>query len=275
MSTGAESLLSALRRPEYTGENRCTPCTVVNVAIAVAVSAVVGVASLPLAPVALGLCLAAIYLRGYLVPGTPELTKRYFPDRVLRWFDKAPNRVEGTLVGMAGEGEEIDPEPALLEADALELTPDGTDLRLTDEFEAEWNDSIAAVRESDYEPRLARILGADEEVAPDALDVQVDTAATTVFRNDVLVATWPSEAALLADVAAAPLLRERLPEWADANLAVRGQLLQGVRVFLDRCPVCGGDLALSEETVESCCRSTEVATLACTDCEARLLEVEV
>ena len=30
----ASTLADRLRQPEYTGENRCTPCTVVNVVIA-------------------------------------------------------------------------------------------------------------------------------------------------------------------------------------------------------------------------------------------------
>ncbi len=82
--------LDPLRQPEYIGENRCTPCTVVNVCIAALLAVAVGVA-FPLAGVVVFvLSLAAIYLRGYLVPGTPTLTKRYFPDRVLALFDKEP-----------------------------------------------------------------------------------------------------------------------------------------------------------------------------------------
>jgi hypothetical protein len=41
--------------------------------------------------------LALVYLRGYLVPGTPAFTKRYFPDWLLAWFDKTPERREGTV----------------------------------------------------------------------------------------------------------------------------------------------------------------------------------
>ncbi|MFC6975122.1 hypothetical protein ACFQL1_11345 [Halomicroarcula sp. GCM10025709] len=81
-------MLARLRDPEYTGENRCLPCTIVNSAIAVALAGAVGVgiavATTPvLAGVAAALVLAvsalSIWLRGYLVPGTPELTKRYMP----------------------------------------------------------------------------------------------------------------------------------------------------------------------------------------------------
>lgn len=275
MSTQTDSLLSRIHQPEYTGENRCTPCTVVNVAIAIALGAVAAIVSPLLAPVVLGLSLAAIYLRGYLVPGTPQLTKRYFPERVLRWFDKAPARTDATLIGATDEVERIDPEPILLEADVLEFTPDGTDLQLTDEFRTEWGEYVEAVRDSSYELQLARILGAEENVTPEVLEVRTEDRNVTAFWDDAPVAMWTSEAALIADAAAAPLLQERLSEWEHLDLAVRGQLLHGVRVFLERCPGCGGDLALSDETVESCCRTAEVATLVCSDCEARLLEVEV
>lgn len=94
------NLTDKLRRPEYTGENRCLPCTVINLAIAVAAAVLTGVlfAGLGVSTagrvVAGGLVLigsvAAVYLRGYLVPGTPTLTKRYLPRPVLRLFGKAP-----------------------------------------------------------------------------------------------------------------------------------------------------------------------------------------
>jgi hypothetical protein len=82
-------LLAAVRRPEYTGDNRCLPCTVVNVVLAGLLTAAAALVSLPLGVAVATVSLAAIYLRGYLVPGTPELTKRYLPERVLAWFGKA------------------------------------------------------------------------------------------------------------------------------------------------------------------------------------------
>lgn len=264
-----------IRQQEYTGENRCMPCTVVNVGIATAASAILAVIAPTLAPIALGLFLAIIYLRGYLVPGTPELTERYVPDRVLGWFDKAPSPTDAPHVETADGGDEIDPEPILREADVVELTPDGTDLQLTDGFRTEWSKRIVALREGGYELQLARLLGGNEEVDPDAVEVQIDDRNATVLRDDTPVATWPSEAALIADLAAAPLLRNRLQKAENTNLSARGQLLHAIRVFLERCPTCDGTLALSEETVESCCKTAEVATLTCRACDAIVLEVDV
>ena len=91
-------LVTSLRNPEHTGENRCVPCTVVNVVISAAVALVVGVA--------LAVCLAAVYLRGYLVPGTPTLTTRYLPDRVLALFDKGPRVAGGPSATVAESGSE-------------------------------------------------------------------------------------------------------------------------------------------------------------------------
>ena len=70
-------------------------------------------------------------------------------------------------------------------------------------------------------------------------------------------------AALLADSAAATLLAGRDSEWESRLPAERGQLLAGLRLFLDTCPVCGGPLAFGKETVESCCRSVDVVAVDC------------
>jgi len=100
-------LVTSLRNPEHTGENRCVPCTVVNVVISAAVALVVGVAlATPVGLVALAVCLAAVYLRGYLVPGTPTLTTRYLPDRVLALFDKGPRVAGGPSATVAESGSE-------------------------------------------------------------------------------------------------------------------------------------------------------------------------
>ena len=125
--------LDTLRQPEYTGENRCTPCTVVNVCIAALLAVAVGVA-FPLAGVVVFvLSLAAIYLRGYLVPGTPTLTKRYLPNRVLALFDKAPDSTDefvpaADTAAMDDRGDDGTAESPSVEAGhgATPGTPDAT-----------------------------------------------------------------------------------------------------------------------------------------------------
>lgn len=248
--------LDRYRQPEYTGENRCTPCTLVNLAIAAVVSFTVGVFITPLGLLVAGLSLLSIYLRGYLVPGTPTLTKQYFPDRVLRWFDKRPT---------VALDSDLDIETQLLAIGAVVLRDD--DLHVTDEFEAAWRAEIETVR-VDLPNRVGTLLNLSDP------RVERGTDVCRVFDGDRLVARWPSTAALIADVAAVPLVRERTENWDALSRAEQGQLLSGLRLFVESCPDCGGDLAFSENRVESCCRTVDVVTYDCSACEARVMEVE-
>ena len=84
------SALEEIRQPEYTGENRCVPCTIANFAITAVFAAAVALVSVPLSLGFVVAALGSIWLRGYLVPKTPELTKRYFPEWLLAKFDKEP-----------------------------------------------------------------------------------------------------------------------------------------------------------------------------------------
>ena len=266
-------LITRLKQPEYTGENRCLPCTVVNTLIAGVTSVAVGVAGATAASTTIGvgaglavfaLSLVAIYLRGYLVPGTPELTKQYFPPWVLDLFGKGPSEL-----ATHGEEGELDPEYVLTSIGALEECEDGTDLCLTDPFRAEWHDEIAAIDESEADrEQLLRMLDTDEgevtyEEFGDAFRARVD---------EQVVGKWESRAAFLADLAAANVLARRHPDWAGLSLAGRSQLLTGLRLFIDTCPECGGIPEFGTESVESCCSTHQVAAVSCTDCGARLFE---
>ncbi|MFB6159704.1 MAG: hypothetical protein ABEJ61_00830, partial [Haloferacaceae archaeon] len=75
MAAAIRDLFDRVRRPEYTGENRCVPCTVVNLVIAAALALVVarGVAAVrpwptaALAGAAAGILAGLVVaLRGYL-----------------------------------------------------------------------------------------------------------------------------------------------------------------------------------------------------------------
>ncbi len=136
----SDGVISRFRQPEYTGESRCMPCTVANTLMTVGASGATGVGgavvAAPLVGVATGgavfvVSMLAIYLRGYLVPGTPELTKRYFPPWLLRLFGKEPVLEQHQSVETE---EEFDPETTLVRVGALEECADGDDLCLTDSF---------------------------------------------------------------------------------------------------------------------------------------------
>lgn len=71
---------SPLRRPEYTGDRRCPVCTVLNLGIAGWSSANIAVLVEPvLGLVAFVVGCVLVYLRGYLIPGTPVVAERLFP----------------------------------------------------------------------------------------------------------------------------------------------------------------------------------------------------
>ena len=261
------SLVERLRQPEYTGENRCVPCTAVNIAIAAGTSALVAVASTVLGAGIFTLSLGTIYLRGYLVPGTPALTKRYFPDRVLRWFDK------DSTTPVADDTVEIDPERVLLDARAVEPCREGTDLCLTADFQQAWRERIHTTRTHDLsEHHLAGALGIS--TTDDQIAVDQHGEAFVAHTDDAVVGQWSSQAAVIADVAAATELSERLPDWQNLAPAEIARVLVSLRIFIERCPDCDGPVQVEEEVVESCCRSYDVIASACQECDARLFEME-
>lgn len=331
MGSRDSSLLDAFREPEYTGENRCVPCTAINVALAVALTAV----SAALGPiVALAVfvgSMASIYFRGYLVPGTPELTKRYLPDQVLALFGKAPDgpregwegggpvtvtdetaavtgdepdRVGvGRVVTDRGTGASeassldddaengdadsdepefetvkrirdrrenaVDPVEFLLETGVVEPT-DGTEELA---FEETFADRVAAHvsslerRDVDVET-LATMFG----VEPDQVSIEDRPyPAVTVRRR---VRKWPGDGAFLSDVASHLALEDRTDRWLEVPAEQRLSILQSLRSFHTSCPVCGGEVAATADTVESCCLAHEVVAIRCVDCDEHLLELD-
>lgn len=258
MKTAVPPSFERFRQPEYTGENRCLPCTVVNVAIAIVLSTLAAVVATPVTGLLLfSASLVAIWLRGYLVPGTPELTKRYLPDSVLRLFGKAPEP--------PAPGEAVDVEAYLTELGAVRDT--GVDVELAETFAADWH---AAIDEVEADPAAA----AGDVLTLEDPGIEQRGEATVVTDGGMAAANWPSRAALVADLGAVRVLGARDPNWTDREHGERGRILAGLRIFLDECPDCGAEPELGEDTVKSCCRQAQVFTYTCPNCGARLLEVE-
>ncbi|WP_267639365.1 hypothetical protein [Haloarchaeobius amylolyticus] len=257
--------MSRIRRPEYTGENRCIPCTVTNLAIAAVLT---GGSVLLWPPAAVGVAafsLGMIYFRGYLVPGTPELTKRYFPDWLLRVFDKeAKPRYDGG---------EFDMESTLLEAGIIEETPDQNDVMLTPTFAAAWAERMAhvAARDADID-ELAGLLGVEEERLA---ITEHGSESFIAWVDGEWLAQWESRGAFVADMAAAKELESRYDDWHDLPMMLRSEMLGGLRLFLEECPICGGRVTLGQRVVKSCCRSYDVVATSCQECGARLFETEI
>lgn len=227
--------LDRLRQSASVGANRCLPCTAVNAVVAVALAAVAGLLWAPAAVAVLAVAAAAIYLRGYLVPGAPTLTERYLPDRALSWFGKGPDAAPA----VAGEG--VDPERVLRDAGVVVECADRDDLCLDDAFAAAWQDRMAAVDVDDERRRLADLLGHPET----DLELEAFGGAFTARADGRCVGQWESRTAFRADAAAADLLAERLDRWPSLPVVARGELLGALRLFLDTCPACGGPVSLN------------------------------
>lgn len=282
MPTLVSDIVDRLHQPEYTGENRCPPCTLVNLTLGAIGSGIIARWNRRAGLVSLGTSLGLIYLRGYLVPGTPTLTKRYLPDHILRHFDKAPTSTQHDHNTPTAESDHYDetttePEaPTDLEAlltqnEVLEpcATPD--DVCLTPQFRSTWRTEIEALRDG---PVLQRHHLADMwDLSVDNVDITEHPESITVTENDTVVTSYRSRASLLADVAADTALNPHISHWTALSPHQRSQFLQSLRVFLTECPVCEGPLTEDIETRDSCCRSTSIVTLACADCGANLLEL--
>jgi hypothetical protein len=203
------------------------------------------------------LSLAMIYFRGYLVPGTPELTKRYFPPWLLAVFGKADRSPS-----VRGDGEADSAEATLTRFGALEPSDDGRDDRFTEGFAAEWADALDRT-DGVGADELARALDAD-------VDVETWGDAVRVYATDRLVGKWDSEAAFRADLASASALSAHADEWAELSGVDRARALDRLRTAVERCPSCGGAVEHGTETVEGCCATHESTTVACAECGARL-----
>ncbi|MEZ3164744.1 hypothetical protein ABNG03_12005 [Halorubrum sp. RMP-47] len=333
MDSGDASLRDRIREPAYTGENRCLPCTVVNGVFAVALTAAAMVFGPVIAAVVLVASMGSIYYRGYLVPGTPELTKRYLPDRVLRLFGKAPKGprdgwegsatrsgdvtvttfeadgdrtpgrsdaedpgragaedTDGTGANEAADADEaaddepefetverirdqrenaVDPIEFLIDVGVVEATEDGEDVVFEDEFAGAVESNVSSLERGDVG---AETLGEMFGVDPDDVTFEDRSyPAVTVLRR---VRKWPGDGAYLADVASHLALVERTDRWLDVPPEQRLSILQSLRSFLSSCPVCGGDIGATADTVESCCMAHEVVAIRCADCGEHVLELE-
>jgi hypothetical protein len=294
--------IERVRQPEYTGENRCLPCTVVNVLVAAVAAVLLSVVLTPLVGlVGFAVGVGLVYLRGYLVPGTPQFTETYFPPWLLRLFGKEP--IEAVDTGVGGTGSAVATgrdRDRTTDATPGAATPSGSDgetgtaavvetptgpeavddplvaagvvnaagATLTQAFGAAWLDRTADVEAAGVDPAdVAAAFGASEAREAGAESFVLDGSKSV---------RWGSHAALVADVAAAALLAERLPEWETYDRDRRQSVLLGLRLGLDRCPLCDGDVSRTQERVDPCCQKPHlVADAVCSSCGAALADAAV
>ncbi|MFO8114880.1 MAG: hypothetical protein R6U01_05880 [Halorubrum sp.] len=246
-----------LRRPEYTGENRCLPCTVLNAAIVGVAAFALSRRNRPLGFLALAAGAALISLRGYVVPGTPRFAPALVDPLPVAFGHESPTGVEsGSLA------DDRDPEAmmtALVEAGVVE--PDGDRLYLDDAFQTAFEDRMAELRDLPGEELAARTAAASH------------SSVEGEFHDErVLLAgdwdAWLSPAVAIAETAAVETL-------ADQGIShdLRVQAAEPLRTFVSTCPVCGGDV--TDTTLRNCCGgpggvsgNPERPVRACADCDA-------
>ncbi|WP_306061456.1 hypothetical protein [Natronococcus wangiae] len=212
-----------------------------------------------LAAVALLVFLAAIYLRGYLVPGTPELTERYVPPSVLRLFGKdlVSNQPLGELTT-------DDPWHSLSVAGIVDRSGDVP--VLSAEFQEAFRREIDRRSETPTADDVADLVDAT------TIDMQ-GSQAFSIDGNRLL--RWDSNTALLADVAAASVLRTRI-DWSALERDERLEALRRIRLLLDRCPSCNGVVDRNSDCIDPCCQPPHISIWAtCQACGDHIGDVTI
>jgi hypothetical protein len=263
-----------IRRPDHTGSNRCWPCTVVNVVLVAVGAAAVAVAGWPGVGVGLAVGgLALVWLRGYVVPGTPRFAPRLVApipgsDALFHGSDGGVATPDGggSLDPDEIEGEEL--LDRLIESGVLEL--DGDTVVPTAEYDERWRAEIDELRDLDTETlaEMARELSpaTASQVRRDGDDEWVALSAADA---NVMDETWVRRQVAIAEIAGYRATEPFLDDDAVRLAAARTN-----RMFLDACPDCG--TGLERGTDMSCCGGhtgpgeEPPETLICPACEVRL-----
>lgn len=298
------SAVETVSIPEYTGENRCLPCTIVNV---VGVAIVAGLLFRRRRSLGLLAALAggtAIWLRGYALPGTPLFAPRIVEPLPIDIGPDHPGDLGSGSLAAAGPNSlddenhavtdtDIDSEPAEISGDTPrsrsadsgiapdEPTDDAIDpeailTTLVDADALVAGEETLTLDESFQTALYDRIgdlrRGSDDALAERAAAIAGPDIVGEVHDERVLLAgsrdAWLSRPIALAETATAELLRERGVADEVARTAVRP-----LRAFLDTCPLCDGPIR--DTTLRNCCGGPrgisgdpERAVRACADCEA-------
>lgn len=259
--------MASFRPTAHAGENRCWPCTLVNLALA----AVLGGLLAPLSPVLSGVVwvggVLVVWYLGYLVPGTPYLTSRFLPDRIRGQFGKEP--VESAVDGTGDTNESVE---QLQDVGVLERD-DNDRFTLTPRFRASWDDRIDALRGNERAQRSGVAAMVDIDVDRVGLQEIDETRGLSVRIEGGTVSQWLSRAALVADVAASETLADVDGEWMTLAPETRHRILVGLRQFRDRCPTCDGRIVSEREETDSCCWTSAAVTARCAACTERLYVV--
>lgn len=275
--------LSRVARKEHTGENRCWPCTALNLCLV----GIGGVAAAAAASTGVGLVVAAVgcavvWLRGYLLPYTPTVAPRLAarlprdPFHAARNRDRsrAPDGGTDSLADATGaNGSDADGEAVLGSlVDAGVVRPEGEALELDPAFERRWGDETAALRATSLDELAAATL--DATPAASAVDTFERRDRTYVILSDgsgdPAAESWLRRPVAIGETAAARALAE-----AGVPAGRRAAAAHSLGLFLTACPACGGDV--TERLAGGCCGppptgpdGDPLRALVCADCGVHL-----
>lgn len=266
---------AAIRRPEYTGENRCLACTLVNVVLLGAACLLVGLVHPAAALVAAAVGGALVWYRGYLVPYTPR-----FAPRLVAWLpvvEFGPRHGHASLDPGVRSGTGRSEEDATLVLEALVeagvIQADGDGLVLADDFRERWNEEVdqLAALEPDG---LARAALDASTVAESSEAVEGSDESFVVLSDGAGNVSWLPRPVAVAETAAARALAH-----ADVPPERRDLAAHATCAFIERCPVCDGEVV--EASADSCCGGTVPSptvepprVLACTACDVSFFTLE-
>ena len=273
-STGRlAAAVDAVRRPEYTGQNRCWPCTALNAAL-LAVGCLLAWLVWPLLAVVAAIGgAAAIALRGYLFPYTPEVGPKLAAALPGDWFEKPARRPSGSLAGADSDEERAERLMVELERAGV-LVADGQELYISDEFWAAWEAAMDDLADASTETLADAV-----RVAAESAGRSVEVEALSGDQQDFVVVDHPGDAGeswlsrhlAVAEVGAVRALGDVAP---GLDPQLRSFAARPLRAFLPACPICGSEVIVTEP--HACCgsvrdpRDLPDEVVACPECDRQL-----
>lgn len=256
-------MLDGYRNEEYTGANRCYPCTVANLSVLFGICTIVALRSWLLAIPVCTIGVAAISLRGYLIPYTPRLVPH----------------LKQTVVSVMTQSDSPPPEPTslsdddvpgerivdeFLRADIL-TAANGDDLELSPTFEETWQAVLADIPThsvTEFERWATENIDKYEIADIDVINQRWgDPYVVVLFESD-------DEITLPYPIAIAELTALKALTTTDTSETLRLHGVGPLRAFLEHCPKCNSPLEIS--TYTGCCGNPnadeEAPGLVCPEC---------
>lgn len=295
MRQTVNQMLTYVKNPAYTGENRRPLLTGLSVGISVAIAVVVLTVtdSLLVAPCGVLGVAIMIYLRGYALPGTMEfigaaqymetiyrsscnlsdgpLSDRHTHSRSIGTRSAhalSPGERKRILV-VAGIIEPHDTDSRLAGRTATTQTVNDTareqvdtEFRLTGSFRQDWLAYIQTFR-GDTPQRTVQLASTTDADPAAVTTSERDDGSVIVSLEAKVIGQWASDEALSADIAAISTLTEWISDWENLDPQVRSELLSELKPILSNCPNCG---CKSNHFTRNHSSDADIVLLTCNSC---------